>query len=64
MKVRKTKLCLGVATGYSPENVQRWINRGVQWISLNNDYNNMYLYAKVVLDGTRSIEIKSNAPAF
>ena len=55
-KVRKTKLYLGVATGYSPENVQRWIDRGTQWISLNNDYNDMYLYAKIVLDGVRSVK--------
>lgn len=29
--------------------------KGIQWLSLNNDYNCMYLYAKMVVDDVRSI---------
>jgi 2-keto-3-deoxy-L-rhamnonate aldolase RhmA len=58
-KVRATDLLLGVATGYSHENVLWWKARGVQWICLNIDYANLYLHSKMILDNTRSLWAES-----
>jgi len=54
-KVRDKGLYLGVATGYSPENVKRWIDKGVQWMSLNGDYANLYLQTKTVVNGAKAV---------
>jgi 2-keto-3-deoxy-L-rhamnonate aldolase RhmA len=55
-KVRRTNLYLGVATGYNPKKVREWIAKGIQWIGLNGDYTNMFLYSKMVVDDVRSIK--------
>lgn len=52
-KVKTSPLMLGVATGYSEGNAQFWLDRGVNWIALNTDCVNMYLWAKKVVDGIR-----------
>jgi 2-keto-3-deoxy-L-rhamnonate aldolase RhmA len=55
-KVKASPLMLGVATGYSEGNAQFWLDRGVNWIALNTDCVNMYLWAKKVVDGVRTID--------
>jgi 2-dehydro-3-deoxyglucarate aldolase/4-hydroxy-2-oxoheptanedioate aldolase len=52
-KVSKTALFLGLATGYHAETVRSWIAKGIQWICLNGDHVNMYLYSKMVIDEVR-----------
>ena len=49
-KVKQTDLLLGVATGYSPETLAMWLNKGIQWICLNGDCANLYLYSKMIVD--------------
>lgn len=55
-KVRKTNLYLGVATGFRSETARLWIEKGIQWICLNGDYVNMYLYSKMVIDDVRVVQ--------
>jgi len=56
-KVKKTKLSLGVATGYSGDldSVQVWVDRGVNWFALNSDYGYMQVYARKTLEAVRKL---------
>lgn len=61
-KVRKTDKILGIATGFDMttkgENIRQLIEKGVQWVSLNADFANLYAYSKMVYDGMRNIDKK------
>jgi len=54
-KVRRTDLFLGVSTGYSPDTLPVWIEKGVQWINLNVDWVNLFIQSKSVVDAVRTI---------
>jgi 2-keto-3-deoxy-L-rhamnonate aldolase RhmA len=54
-KVRRTQILLGVSTGYSPETLPIWINKGIQWINLNVDWANLFIQSKNVVDAVRKI---------
>ena len=49
---------LGTATGFAPANVQHWIDRGIQWLALNSECNNHFIYSRQILDGVASIMMK------
>jgi len=54
-KVRRTDVFLGVATGYSPDTLPVWIEKGVQWINLDVDWLNLFMQARSVVDAVRKI---------
>ncbi len=53
--VRRTDLFMGVATGYSPDTLPVWIEKGVQWINLNVDWLNLFIQSKSAVDAVRKI---------
>ena len=64
-KARRTDLLIGVATGYTPQTLSIWLEKGIQWICLNTDYSNMYQQARLVLDAVRQADatkMKSEKP--
>jgi 2-dehydro-3-deoxyglucarate aldolase/4-hydroxy-2-oxoheptanedioate aldolase len=52
-KARKTDLFVGVSTGYAATTLDRWFNRGAQWINLNVDWANLFMKSKEVADSFR-----------
>jgi 2-keto-3-deoxy-L-rhamnonate aldolase RhmA len=54
-KTVQAGLLLGVSTGYHPEKIRTWLNRGLHWIGLNTDYVNMRIQSVKILDEVRSI---------
>ena len=57
-KARLTDLFLGVSTGYSPDTLPVWIEKGVQWINLNVDWLNLFMQSKNVVDAVRKIGLR------
>ena len=57
-KARRTDLFLGVSTGYSPDTLPVWIEKGVQWINLNVDWLNLFMQSKHVVDAVRQIGLR------
>ena len=57
--VRQTDLYLGVATGYDPNTLPRWLEKGFQWITLNGDWPSMFLHSRMVVDAVRALEDKA-----
>ena len=55
-KVRRTDLLLGVSTGYSPDTLPVWIEKGIQWINLNVDWVNLFTQSRSVVDAVRRIK--------
>lgn len=59
-KVRKSDKMIGIAAGYdmaaNGENVRQLIEKGVQWISLNTDFSNLYTYSKIVYNSARAFD--------
>jgi 2-keto-3-deoxy-L-rhamnonate aldolase RhmA len=58
-KVRQANLPMGVATGYNPQKVRQWVEKGIQWMALNNDTSNLFIQAKMIHDDVRSIRMSS-----
>ena len=54
-KVKRTQVFLGVSTGYSPETLPVWIEKGIQWINLNVDWANLFIQSKHVVDAVRKV---------
>ena len=54
-KVRRTEIFTGVSTGYHPDTLPVWIEKGVQWINLNVDWLNLFTQSKSVVDAVRKI---------
>ena len=54
-KVRRTNVLMGVSTGYSPDTLPLWIEKGIQWINLNVDWLNLFTQSKSVVDAVRQI---------
>ena len=52
-KIKQAGLFPGIATGYDPSTLPRWLGKGVQWINLNTDCGNMFIYSKMVVDEVR-----------
>ena len=52
-KVRKTKILMGVSTGYNPKTFPVWIEKGIQWINLNADWVNMIDHSKMIIDAAK-----------
>lgn len=52
---RKTDVSVGIATGFDAAVITRWIKKGIQWVSLNVDFVNLYTASKRVLDQARAI---------
>lgn len=40
-KAREAGIPFSISTGYSPETVQQWIDRGISWLSVGGEYNFM-----------------------
>ena len=57
-KVRRSKKTIGASVGYSPESVRRWLAKGLHWIAVGEDTDNLYSYSKTALDDVRSIRAK------
>jgi 2-keto-3-deoxy-L-rhamnonate aldolase RhmA len=57
-KVRRTDLFLGVSTGYSPDTLPVWIEKGIQWINLNVDWVNLFTQSKSVVDAVRKVGLR------
>lgn len=55
-KVRKTDLFLGVSTAFDPESLGTWLDKGIQWLNLSNDWQNLYLYSKMIIEAVRQRE--------
>ena len=60
-KVKRTDLLLGVAGGYDPKTLPVWLEKGIQWISLNTDWANMFIYSKMVAEAVRECELKRSS---
>jgi len=54
-RTRRTRLFLGVSTGYNPDTLPVWIEKGVQWINLNVDWVNLFTQSKSVADAVRKV---------
>ena len=52
-RTRQTQKWMGMAVGWDPVTVPAWIERGVQWISIGGDFNNLHAYATDVLSKVR-----------
>jgi hypothetical protein len=46
---------MGVSTGYSPDTLPAWLEKGVQWINLNVDWLNLFTQSKSVVNAVRKI---------
>jgi 2-dehydro-3-deoxyglucarate aldolase/4-hydroxy-2-oxoheptanedioate aldolase len=57
-KARRTDLFLGVSTGYSPDTLPIWIEKGIQWINLNVDWLNLFMQSKHVVDAVKQIGLR------
>ncbi len=55
-KVRKTKIFMGVSTGYNPKTFHVWIEKGIQWINLNTDWVNLFAHSKMVVDAAKGLK--------
>ena len=53
-KTRETKKWMGISMGFDPKTVPKWIELGVQWISLGGDYSNLYAHSAKILNKTRA----------
>lgn len=62
-KVRRTSVLLGVSTGYSPDTLPIWIEKGVQWINLNVDWINLFTQSKNVVDAVRNTAARISWPS-
>jgi 2-dehydro-3-deoxyglucarate aldolase/4-hydroxy-2-oxoheptanedioate aldolase len=56
-KTRRSGLFLGIAGGYDPETLAGWLEKGIQWITLNTDWANMFLQSKMISDAVRHAEL-------
>ena len=54
-RTRATDKWMGIAMGYEPEAVRRWIASGVQWLSLGSDFSGLYAHASGVLAAVRGL---------
>ncbi|MDD3927794.1 MAG: aldolase/citrate lyase family protein, partial [bacterium] len=52
-KARERGMLVGTAVGFSPENVRRWMERGIRWIALNSDCANIFLYGRMIVTETQ-----------
>jgi 2-keto-3-deoxy-L-rhamnonate aldolase RhmA len=53
-RTRKTEKLMGISMGYEAEAVRRWVELGVQWISLGTDFSSLYQHSKKLLDDVRT----------
>ena len=44
---------LGTSIGYTPENYQRWIDRGATWVNLDVDWDQLFRDSRAVLEQVR-----------
>ena len=54
-RCRKAGKLLGTSVGFSAASYRDWMAKGVQWISLNCDFANLYARSRAVLDEARAI---------
>lgn len=57
-KARKTDLHVGSSTGFDPDLVKEWWDKGVQWFALGEDVGHMADGFAKVVEGTRAIGAK------
>ena len=50
---RQTDKWMGLSMGWDPVQVPAWIERGVQWISISGDFNNLYNTGLQILQAAR-----------
>ena len=55
-KVRKTKVLMGVSTGYNPQTFPVWIEKGIQWINLNTDWVNLFAHSRMVVNAAKGLK--------
>lgn len=53
-RTRQSEKWMGISMGYEKETVRRWVDLGVQWISLGTDFSSLYQQSKGVLDEVRT----------
>jgi 2-dehydro-3-deoxyglucarate aldolase/4-hydroxy-2-oxoheptanedioate aldolase len=53
-KTRQTNLFVGVGTGYRPDTLSTWLEKGIQWIALENDCSHLYKHSKMVADAVHN----------
>ena len=54
--LRKGKY-LGMAGAFDAPTVRMWIEKGFQWLNLNEDYSNLYRHSALVLDEVRRMAV-------
>lgn len=54
-QTRQTAKWMGISMGYDREAVGRWVEAGVQWISLGTDFDTLYRHSKAMLDETKGL---------
>ncbi|MBI4025036.1 MAG: 4-hydroxy-3-methylbut-2-en-1-yl diphosphate synthase [Verrucomicrobia bacterium] len=57
-KTRRSDKTVGASVGYATESVRRWLAKGLHWIAVGEDTDNLYSYSKTALDDVRSIGAK------
>jgi hypothetical protein len=53
-RTRQTDKWMGLSMGWDPVTVPAWIERGVQWISISGDFNNLFTTATQILQAARN----------
>ena len=55
-KAAQSPVAAGVAMGYNPVTIAVWLEKGLQWINFNGDWQNLFVQSKFVLDSLREAE--------
>lgn len=55
-KCKARGIPIGIGSGFDPQKVQSWIEKGLSWMSLNGDWSNLFTATKSMVDQVRQIE--------
>ena len=54
-KARRRGKFVGAATGYGSERFAKWLEKGLNWVSFNTDFINLFMESKRILDDARRV---------